>query len=111
MGGLENFDPEAKSDPPLVKGLKQQPAKTNQEKSIYIVLILISFEEAIKNDTMKNQTKNFILTGLVLLSIPMFMGCAQKEVKTPPNVIYIFPDQYPNYSLGFWSQDDNKKYL
>lgn len=64
-----------------------------------------------KFDKMKTQTKHFLLAGLLFFSLLTFSRCTQKEVQTPPNVIYIFPDQYRNFSLGFWSQGDNKNYL
>ncbi len=53
------------------------------------------------------QFKNF---ALVLISI-LFFSCKPEVKKIPPNVIYIFPDEYRNYSLGFWSQDDNAEHL
>ena len=40
-----------------------------------------------------------------------FTSCTEQKHETPPNVIFIFPDQYRNYSLGFWSQGDNDKYI
>ncbi|WP_075590961.1 sulfatase-like hydrolase/transferase [Labilibacter marinus] len=54
--------------------------------------------------------------GLLLLSTIMIFSCtnikkgeAKQEEK--PNVIIIFPDQYRQFSLGFWSQGDNAKYI
>ncbi|NCC10140.1 MAG: arylsulfatase [Bacteroidia bacterium] len=52
-----------------------------------------------------NKSVSFLLGGLTLLGT---QGCktAQHradEVKAP-NIIYIFPDQYRNQALGFWSQ-------
>ena len=51
-----------------------------------------------------------VLIALVFSLV--FISCKQQSVETaPPNVIYIFPDQYRTYSLGFWSQGDNAKYI
>lgn len=52
---------------------------------------------------------NKVISRLFLLLA--VIGCKQKEEKSPPNIIYIFPDQYRNYSLGFWSQNNNSRYL
>ena len=38
------------------------------------------------------------------------IGCAPQESKSP-NIMIIFPDQFRQYSLGFWSQDGNEQYL
>lgn len=40
-----------------------------------------------------------------------FGACKKQKEENPPNIIYIFPDQYRNYSLGFWSQPGNARYL
>lgn len=34
-----------------------------------------------------------------------------QDDRTKPNVIIIFPDQYRQFSLGFWSQGDNSQYI
>lgn len=47
------------------------------------------------------------ITILLLLFI---YSCSPKK-EVPPNVIIIFPDQYRQYSLGFWSQPGNEHYL
>ncbi|MBT3384478.1 MAG: sulfatase [Prolixibacteraceae bacterium] len=49
----------------------------------------------------------------LLLLVIIAAGCdsTQKAKEKLPNVIYIFPDQFRSYSLGFWSQDDNAKYI
>ncbi|MDX1284901.1 MAG: sulfatase-like hydrolase/transferase, partial [Draconibacterium sp.] len=50
-----------------------------------------------------------ILTAII---ISLFVvSCHKKTEEKPPNVIFIFPDQYRSYSLGFWSQNDNAKYI
>ena len=50
--------------------------------------------------------------SVILLFTSLFLSCTHKteEIK-PPNVIFIFPDQYRIYSLGFWSQGDNDQYV
>jgi arylsulfatase A-like enzyme len=55
--------------------------------------------------------RNLILALLVVLMAVSFEACNQQKENNPPNVIYIFPDQYRNYSLGFWSQPGKTKYL
>lgn len=40
-----------------------------------------------------------------------FIACTEQKNESKPNVIFIFPDQYRNYSLGFWSQGENAKYI
>ena len=53
-----------------------------------------------------NRPINLLVGGLALLTAP---GCkaSQKEVKRPerPNIIYVFPDQFRNQAMGFWSQN------
>jgi arylsulfatase A-like enzyme len=52
------------------------------------------------------------LSIVALFFATIFISCEQKtEEQQAPNVIYIFPDQYRQFSLGFWSQDDNAKYI
>ncbi|MGL4520453.1 MAG: sulfatase family protein [Phocaeicola sp.] len=48
------------------------------------------------------------LVSLLLLGnhLPTFA----QEVKVP-NVIYIFPDQFRNHAMGFWSESDFKEYV
>ncbi len=49
---------------------------------------------------------NLLVSGLSLLVI---QGCKvpRQTVEQPehPNIIYIFPDQFRNQAMGFWSQD------
>lgn len=53
--------------------------------------------------------KRFIVAFLFAV---LFISCEQKtEVQKQPNVIFIFPDQYRSYSLGFWSEGDNAKHI
>lgn len=47
------------------------------------------------------------LIGILIL---FCLSCNPKK-PTRPNVILIFPDQYGQYSLGFWSQGDHAKYI
>ncbi|MFY0653566.1 MAG: sulfatase [Cyclobacteriaceae bacterium] len=35
----------------------------------------------------------------------------EKEADIPPNVIFIFPDQYRNFSLGIWSKPGYDQYI
>lgn len=54
----------------------------------------------------------FLLLGLTVITVTLvFVGCTKNSADNRPNVIYIFPDQYRNYSLGFWSQGDNARYI
>ncbi|MFY0605109.1 MAG: sulfatase [Cyclobacteriaceae bacterium] len=53
------------------------------------------------------------IKGIILL---MFMfcilpGCIGQETETAPNVIFIFPDQYRNTSIGIWSEPEYGKHL
>ncbi len=41
----------------------------------------------------------------------LFFSSCKVTKENPPNIIYIFPDQFRNYSLGFWSQPGNEHYL
>ena len=50
---------------------------------------------------------NLILWTTILLAL---LSCSGKD-QIPPNVMIIFPDQFRQYSLGFWSQPGNAKYL
>ena len=53
-----------------------------------------------------------IITGLAMVfAVMQFIGCTSHKTDQLPNVIYIFPDQFRNYSLGFWSQSDNARFL
>lgn len=49
-----------------------------------------------------------LLTTVALIGFCLSIAA---KTKTAPNVIYILPDQYRNYSLGFWSQDNNSKHI
>ena len=53
-----------------------------------------------------NKPINFLVGGLTLFAA---QGCkAPKQVVQQaehPNIIYVFPDQYRNQAMGFWSQD------
>ncbi|MFA6831568.1 MAG: sulfatase-like hydrolase/transferase [Bacteroidaceae bacterium] len=59
------------------------------------------------------------LGASILMLVPtsmMCMSCAaaaktNAQKGQQPNVIYIFPDQLRNYSLGFWNQGDNVSHL
>lgn len=53
-----------------------------------------------------NKPINLLVGGLTLFAA---QGCkAPKQVAEQaehPNIIYVFPDQYRNQAMGFWSQD------
>lgn len=51
------------------------------------------------------------LTHTLFLFLTLTLVGAPAVASDSPNVIFIFPDQYRLYSLGFWSQADNAKYL
>ncbi|TKG95484.1 sulfatase [Puteibacter caeruleilacunae] len=55
---------------------------------------------------LKQVKQAVLLTGMVGMTLGV-----QAQKASKPNVIYIFPDQYRNYSMGFWSQGDNAKHL
>ena len=55
--------------------------------------------------------RNLIPVIIILSLAASSVACKQQKEKNLPNIIYIFPDQYRNYSLGFWSQSGNAKYL
>ena len=53
---------------------------------------------------MKRKNINIVLGGLSLLSL---ISCKSEKVvneATPPNVIYIFPDQMRNHAMEFWNK-------
>ena len=53
----------------------------------------------------------------LLIAVFAITGCTQKkqeqgeQKETPPNVIFIFPDQFRNFSLGIWSQPGYDQYI
>lgn len=53
------------------------------------------------------------ITVSILLSTQVFSLFAEntQQIEKTPNVIFIFPDQYRQFSLGFWSQGDNAKHI
>lgn len=51
--------------------------------------------------------KKFVVSALAVLA---FTSCTTPK-EEQPNVLVIFPDQYRQYSLGFWSQGDNAKHI
>lgn len=55
-----------------------------------------------------NKLFNLLLAGLGVLTLP---GCKAPQEKkgTPPNIIYIFPDQFRNHAMGFWSEEGYKQ--
>ncbi len=55
--------------------------------------------------------RNLIPVIIVLSLAASSVACKQQKEEKLPNIIYIFPDQYRNYSLGFWSQAGHAKYL
>lgn len=66
---------------------------------------------------MNNILKKFLYSLSTLLLVGL-LSCTQKDKKAEteekvdrPNVIFIFPDQYRNYSLGIWSKPGYDKYI
>ena len=55
--------------------------------------------------------RNRIRLLIILSLLASFGACKLQKEETLPNIIYIFPDQYRNYSLGFWSLEKNANYL
>jgi len=54
---------------------------------------------------MKIKIRDYITMLLLALLI---VSCSDNK-QSKPNVLIIFPDQFRQYSLGFWSQGDNAK--
>ena len=52
----------------------------------------------------------FKIFFLILLGISGVVTC-NDQVEPKPNVLIIFPDQYRQFSLGFWSQGENAKHI
>lgn len=48
---------------------------------------------------------------IFVFAITLFTSSCYNKAQDQPNVIIIFPDQFRQYSLGFWSQEENRKYL
>jgi len=55
--------------------------------------------------------RNIIPYLIVVALAASLAACKQQQKENQPNILYIFPDQYRNYSMGFWSQSGNEKYL
>jgi arylsulfatase A-like enzyme len=55
--------------------------------------------------------RNLIPVIIVLSLAASSVACKQQKEDIRPNIIYIFPDQFRNYSMGFWSQAGHAKYL
>lgn len=51
---------------------------------------------------------SFMKIGVILL---IFLASCALKKPAPPNVIIIFPDQFRQYSLGFWSQPENARFI
>lgn len=60
---------------------------------------------------MRNVQRITALLPFVILIALYCSSCEEKESAQSPNVIYIFADQFRQYSLGFWSQAENRKYI
>jgi arylsulfatase A-like enzyme len=58
-----------------------------------------------------NRLRRLIRYGSIFTIGALLLGCNQHEKISKPNVIIIFPDQFRKYSMGFWSEDDNNKYI
>ena len=46
----------------------------------------------------------------IIFIIFLITSCGESK-QNRPNVMIIFPDQFRQYSLGFWSQNENARYL
>lgn len=51
------------------------------------------------------------LIQFLFIASVLFISCQKAEKSTQPNIVYVFPDQYRQFSLGFWSQGDNAKHI
>jgi len=52
-----------------------------------------------------------LIPVIFVLFLASSFGACKHQKDNFPNIIYIFPDQYRNYSLGFWSLPGNARYL
>lgn len=52
-----------------------------------------------------------ILLATIAVALSSCGNAPKETTEKAPNIIYIFPDQYRQFSLGFWSQGDNAKYI
>lgn len=59
------------------------------------------------------KSPNCLLWSLFLFVIasPLFFASCNEAEEERPNIMIIFPDQFRQYSLGFWSLDENARYL
>jgi arylsulfatase A-like enzyme len=55
--------------------------------------------------------KYFKFSALFMALYVLFSFACLADNGQKPNVIFIFPDQFRNFSLGFWSQDDNASHI
>lgn len=55
---------------------------------------------------MEYRCKSFIAltAGVATLSMPACTG-KEKEENLPPNIVYVFPDQFRKTAMGFWQED------
>ncbi|MGB5264178.1 MAG: sulfatase-like hydrolase/transferase, partial [Lutimonas sp.] len=55
--------------------------------------------------------RKLIYVFIAFFLAAFFIGLQFQKKEERPNVIFICPDQYRNYSLGFWSEKDNEKLI
>ncbi len=55
--------------------------------------------------------RNLILAIVATAVCVNFVTCRKHKEESPSNIIFIFPDQHRNYSLGLCSQTGHAKYL
>ena len=48
---------------------------------------------------------------VLLVFLPWLFPSCKSDQEKRPNVMIIFPDQFRQYSLGFWSQSENHKFI
>lgn len=53
----------------------------------------------------------FCYAFFMAISMALFGQSSALAKEKAPNVIIIFPDQYRQYSLGFWSEGDNARHI
>ena len=51
------------------------------------------------------KTFNLLMSSLVVIPQSGMAQKAKPQIQQRPNVIYVFPDQFRNFALGFWSQE------
>ena len=71
------------------------------------VLVVISCIFAVLNNYIMQLTSKLSISTLVLTAASGLLA----QTASRPNIVLIFPDQFRQNSLGFWSKDNNEKYI